>query len=240
MPNLRTAPIYTDNPGSLPAQYVIPGTLELILQAVVARFDGASAASSFIACLSLYTQDGRLIARTRPDQTFAVGDTGVVTYAPFMRSERTQAAVGARIENLAGQSVSNNVDTTRVFNTVTFDSGGMVDLSADPSKITIVTAGVYVIVSMVAYAVNATGRRNVLIYQNGYYGAGTGTNIGSVSVPANTEAGARTVSLSVTLTELASGEFITGGTHQTSGGSLTEGGAGTGSGSFLACSRIGA
>jgi len=83
--NLRTSPIYTDNPGALPAQYIIPGTLELVVQAIVARFNGAAAAGSFLPCLSVYTQDGRLVARVRPDQELAVGDTGVVTFAPFLR-----------------------------------------------------------------------------------------------------------------------------------------------------------
>ena len=83
MPNLRTSPIYTDVPGALPAQYVIPGTLELVTQAIVARFNGAAAAGSFLPTLSIYTQDNRLVARVRPDQEFAVGDTGVVTFAPF-------------------------------------------------------------------------------------------------------------------------------------------------------------
>lgn len=79
----RAKIVYTDQPGALPAEYVIPDTLDLDLSSVVARFDGASAAATFIPCLSLYSSDDRLIARARPDQEFAVGDTGVVTYAPF-------------------------------------------------------------------------------------------------------------------------------------------------------------
>lgn len=83
MPTLRTSPIYTDNPGSLPASYVIPGTLELVIQSIVARFDGSAAASEFYPTLSIYTQDGRLVSRVRTDEAFDVGDTGVVTFGPF-------------------------------------------------------------------------------------------------------------------------------------------------------------
>lgn len=88
MPALRTSPIYTDNPGSLPAEYVIPGTLELTLQSIVARFNGAAAAATFIPTCSIYTQDGRLVSRVRTSQLFAVGDTGVVSFGPFLNRKR--------------------------------------------------------------------------------------------------------------------------------------------------------
>lgn len=75
--------IYTDQPGSLPASYVVPPGLDLQLSSVVARFDGASASAAFLSCLSVYTNDGKLVGRFFPNQRFSVGDTGVVTYAPF-------------------------------------------------------------------------------------------------------------------------------------------------------------
>lgn len=75
--------VYTDNPGAIPASYEIPAGMALRLSSVVARFNAAAAAAAFIPCLSLYSQDGRLVGRYRPTKTLAVGDTGVVTYAPF-------------------------------------------------------------------------------------------------------------------------------------------------------------
>lgn len=79
----RAKIVYTDQPGALPAEYVVPDTLDLDLSSVVARFDGSGAASAFLAVLSLYSSDNRLVTRARSDQVFAAGDTGVVTFAPF-------------------------------------------------------------------------------------------------------------------------------------------------------------
>lgn len=79
----RTQLIYTDNPGSVPARYNVPAGLELVLASVVARFDGAAASGAFLPCLSLYSQDDRLMGRFFPETELAVGDEAVVTYAPF-------------------------------------------------------------------------------------------------------------------------------------------------------------
>ncbi len=79
----KTQLIYTDNPGGIPATYTLPPGLDLVIQSVLVRWDGTGAAGTFKACLSAYSQDDKLMARVFPDQTFAVGDTGIVTYAPF-------------------------------------------------------------------------------------------------------------------------------------------------------------
>lgn len=128
-------------------------------------------------------------------------------------------------------------DTTRTFNAIAFDTDGMADLVNE--RLIANTPGIYLVVGSVAYAANAVGRRNTLIYQNGFYGLGTGTNIGSNSQQALTEAGARTTAQAITLQRLEAGDFVSGGTFQSSGGALTEGGAGTGSGSFLSAARVG-
>lgn len=79
----RVQLIYTDNPGALPAVYPLPSGLDLELASVVARIDGTAAAATFVPVLEVLSQDDKLMARVRPDQEFAAGDTGVVTYAPF-------------------------------------------------------------------------------------------------------------------------------------------------------------
>lgn len=75
--------IYSDSPGSLPADYVIPPGLELVISSVFARFDGSGASGQFLACLSVLSSDGKLIGRFFPSQRLSAGDTGAVTYAPF-------------------------------------------------------------------------------------------------------------------------------------------------------------
>lgn len=79
----RTQLIYSDKPTDFPADYRLPAGQELTLSSVFARFDGAGAGGTFLACLSLYSQDEKLIARTFPDQELAAGDSARVTFAPF-------------------------------------------------------------------------------------------------------------------------------------------------------------
>ena len=94
----RVQLIFAENPGSLAAEYQLPPGLDLVLSSVVARFDGAAAAASFIPVLEVLSQDDKLMARVRPDQEFAVGDTGVVTFAPFLRRAAAAAAGGAVLD----------------------------------------------------------------------------------------------------------------------------------------------
>lgn len=75
--------IYEDAPGTLPSDYVVPSDAGLTIQSVVARFNGAAAAGTFLPCLAVYSQDGRLMGRFHNDEWCAAGDTAVVTYAPF-------------------------------------------------------------------------------------------------------------------------------------------------------------
>ena len=79
----RVQLIFRENPGTLPADYPLGPGEEIELSSVVARVDGAGAAATFIPVLEVLSQAGNLIARVRSDQVFAVGDTGVVTFAPF-------------------------------------------------------------------------------------------------------------------------------------------------------------
>lgn len=90
MPGLQL--IYTDSPGSLSATYVVPTQGNFRVSSIVARINGAGAASSFYPCLSVYSQDGKLIGRVRTESIFNVGDTGVVTWSPFLRGRRRGAA----------------------------------------------------------------------------------------------------------------------------------------------------
>ena len=75
--------IFRDNPGSLPATQDLAASVDIEFASSRVRVNGAAAAATFIPVLEVLAQDGTIIAQARPDQEFAVGDTGVVTYAPF-------------------------------------------------------------------------------------------------------------------------------------------------------------
>lgn len=73
--------IYSDNPGGLPAGYTFPPNADKIVEAVSVEVNGAGAAGQFLLCLSVYTQDDKLIGRFFPAQPFNTGDSGEVTFA---------------------------------------------------------------------------------------------------------------------------------------------------------------
>lgn len=79
----RPALVYSDRPGSIPASYQLPAGFDMQLESVSATFNGAGASGTFYACLAVYSQDGKLIGRYFPAQTFAAGDSGEVTWSPF-------------------------------------------------------------------------------------------------------------------------------------------------------------
>jgi len=154
--------IFSENPGSLPATYDLPPSLDLVLSSVVARFNGAGAAAAFIPVLEVLSQDDRLMARVRPDQEFAVGDTGVVTFAPFLRRQAAAAASGlvdvpwARITRRfadAAQVIPSNsfteIDCTQSYNVGAGESGnGVFTVDLADNTITVVNAGVVMVRSL--------------------------------------------------------------------------------------------
>lgn len=78
---------FSDAGGACPYTLQLAPGQDVRIFSVLARWDGSGAAASYHPCLSLYSQDDKLVSRTRPEQTFAAGDSGVVTYAPFLHSE---------------------------------------------------------------------------------------------------------------------------------------------------------
>lgn len=86
--------IYADNPGPIPATYMLAPSEAIQVNSVSATFNGAGAASAFLACLSVYSQDDKLVGRFFPSVTFAIGDSGEVTYGPFLGSGAVIGGVG--------------------------------------------------------------------------------------------------------------------------------------------------
>jgi len=116
--------------GSAPFTVRLAPDQDIRVYSIVAKWNGAAASGAFIACCSIYSQNDVLVARTRPEQNFAVGDTGVVTYAPFLHSEAAPPA---------GATVVPYVRTAGGQNRVTFVSE---DPGQDPADISAPTANV--------------------------------------------------------------------------------------------------
>lgn len=86
--------IYNDRPGALPATYRFPPGLDARLSSVSAVFDGTGAGADFLACLSVYSQDGKLIGRFFPGSAVAAGDVAEVTFAPFLSGDAASGEGG--------------------------------------------------------------------------------------------------------------------------------------------------
>lgn len=89
--------IFNEAEVALPDTYVLPPGLDLKLHSVVAFIDGSAAGAAFKPALAIFAQSGQLMARVPVDQEFAAGDSGVVTWAPFLRKRSTGSAVSGYV-----------------------------------------------------------------------------------------------------------------------------------------------
>ena len=78
---------YDDAGGATPYTITLTPDQDIRLFSVRCKVNGSGAASSFYPTLALVSPDGKIVSRTRPETSFAAGDTGEVTFAPFLHSE---------------------------------------------------------------------------------------------------------------------------------------------------------
>jgi hypothetical protein len=130
--------VTTDPGGSCPHTLTLGVAQDIEPQSVYVKFDGASASGSFYACLTLKTTDGTVISRTRPDQVFAIGDSGVVTFAPFLHSVVEVPAVAGYVPYVRSYFDSGSGFTMYVVGRVTTDPG------QDPSDVSTASANTVV------------------------------------------------------------------------------------------------
>jgi hypothetical protein len=67
-----------------PFSYTIPQSLVLESETVFCDFDGSGASGDFVLRLSFVSSNGNTIARVPTSQTIKVGDSGSVTWFPFV------------------------------------------------------------------------------------------------------------------------------------------------------------
>lgn len=159
--------IYSDDPGALPAVYTLPPGLNLELSSVVARINGSGAAATFVPVLEVLSQDDKLMARVRCDQEFAAGDTGVVTWAPFLRRRGGSSAVPLVEINSAslldnGGTLLNGVLTDMASQWNVYGTQGNPDvIEADSSQngIVLKATGHIVVVAYIKWSAAFSGER---------------------------------------------------------------------------------
>jgi hypothetical protein len=135
-----------------PSTYKLAPSEAFIPESVTATFDGTGAGGSFFPTLSVYSQDGKLLARC-PATSIAAGDSAEVTFAPLLRAAQAAAAASAGLSvasidrqsvNVAAGAAFQPVDTpdfwTNDSTTYSHDSTGSAGHSGG---ILINTQGVY-------------------------------------------------------------------------------------------------
>jgi hypothetical protein len=139
-----------------------------------------------------------------------------------------------KLSSSAATSTTNATDTIIALGTSDFDTDSMGTTGAS-ARITINTAGVYLVSYSVTWGTSASGSRWATVSKNGVGSPVGGTGNGwTGTVPSSTST---TNNLSSFLLSLAASDYLQLYVHQTSGGSLN---AGTiGAGSFLSAIWIG-
>lgn len=123
------------------------------------------------------------------------------------------ALPGCRLYNNANISIPNAAMTFLPFNSERYDPTGMHDLVTNPSRITIATAGVYMLACGVVFTGATGGERDVLIELNG--------NGGDIVAYAVVPPSAQKITISMsTLYYLNVGDYVRVGCYQDRGSAL--------------------
>lgn len=117
----------------------------------------------------------------------------------------------------AAQSIPTATFTAINFDTEETDNDGMHSTGTNPSRLTAVTPGWYLVSGQVAYAANATGSRNARLGVNLAVVPASGTT----TLPANGNLGVATVATRAVF--LNAGDFVQIQGMQSSGGALNTG-----------------
>ena len=233
-----------------PASWRVPGNGQVTPRTVYALFDGSGAASPFQPALKVISDGGEVIGIYPCAQSVAAGGSANVTWFPGLggaASGAVQALIGARIHATAAQTVATATATDLHYQSVDFDTDGMVNLGADDRILTVNTNGFYLVVCETNWVYNNSGRRLSGIVHNGYFSTGgiLDANDSKSAIWASPVGGdafgqPHTPNLSVGLFNAVAGDFFSSGCDQDSGGNLDCGGtsATTRNNSFLSAVLI--
>jgi len=159
--------------------------------------------------IELEESNQRLKRRSGVDNRIPLLATGFdledAIFSPSVRITRASVS--------GNQDILNNTDTSINFSEDTFDTDSMHDTVTNNSRITIRTAGKYLLTASIAFANNGTGRRVLWYLVNGT------TNLDTDEPDTNQNARAW-LNLS-TVWDFAAGDYVEVRVLQTSGGTLT-------------------
>lgn len=137
-----------------------------------------------------------------------------------------------RVFHSTTQSATSAVALTLAFNSERYDTNTMHDTVTNNSRITMNTAGLYLVTAHVAFAANATGQRDLYIQLNAttYIAMATTPSIG---------AGGETFLSVATAYKFAAGDYVIARVFQNSGGALNVNGSSVAYGCEFSATWIG-
>lgn len=231
---------------SAPTHFTIPGNGQIRPKSVFAHYDGTGAAGAFVPALKIKSDGGELVAICPTTQTVAAGGSAAVSWFQGLGGAGgggVQALVGARIEAHNPQAVSTATNTDVVYDSVAFDTDGMVNLGANSRILTVNTSGLYLVVCETTWDANNAGRRLNGITVNGYTSGGAPflatDSRNAVFTPVASPG--HTPNTSIGVFSAVAGDFFASGCLQGSGGNLNCNGlqAGSNQDNFLSALLIG-
>jgi len=144
----------------------------------------------------------------------SAGDTVTASRRNHTHSGPTAATndICAQVRSIANQSIANTTNTTVTYGAEVYDTDGMASLGANDDRLTVRTAGKYLIIFNCAFAANATGYREGFFYLNG----GTATQVSTIP----TTSGRRTSIGLAWVADFDVDDYIQVQVSQSSGGAL--------------------
>ena len=157
---IAPALVASETLGNAPGDLVMPDGFDIDLRCITVTLDGSGASGSFLACCSIIAASGQLIGRFFPSRTFNVGDSGEVTYAPFL-GDTTATGPTVKVRRAVTDPVFNVpsgfVYATNIpWTTVEWDSDGMWNV-ANPTRLTATKDGIYSVAGVCNYNAGAAG-----------------------------------------------------------------------------------
>jgi len=97
----------------------------------------------------------------------AAGDSQIAVASNSTLDLGMAGDISCKVYNNADVSIANNSSTILAFNSESYDTDSMHDNTTNNSRVTIKTAGKYVVVGFIKWSSNSTGRRQISIMVNG-------------------------------------------------------------------------
>lgn len=136
---------------SVPADWTIPPSLEIILKTARATFNGASAAAAFRPAIEIISDSGHSVGLYMTDTDVAAGNSAEVSFYPFRSTQAASSQpVGVPDQEVIGNEFALIVTAGSAADfTLIQDSGSALLDFTHPTAPTIITTGVYAVTGYV-------------------------------------------------------------------------------------------